>query len=166
MAFATFRGEQTLGELVDKLYVNLNARQRADVEAALVKANPQLRDLKAVREGAVLRVPVPSKAQLRGARELESPDDHVAAQVEAAVKQYGEQLIGRVRVEQEDNKAQMALIKDKRLRAVIENSPAAKATAEAAERALTARASSLKERPKAVDDAIKRVLTDLSARPR
>ncbi len=60
MKIVTYQGEQTLGELTRRVFDIQGAKTRAPVkqaESALLRANPQLGDLKKVSPGTVLVVP-------------------------------------------------------------------------------------------------------------
>jgi phage tail protein X len=164
MPFVTYRGEETVAELADKLYVNLNPRQREAAEAAILKANPQLRDLGSVPKGAVLHVPEIPTVRARTARTVENPDVQVAGSVETALRQYAHDLTERIKADQEEVKTQVALLKNRKFRSAIDKEPELARTAELAAKALAVRATVLKAQQKTVDSAIKQALADLDAR--
>jgi hypothetical protein len=106
MRIAAFRGEKNLGELVSKLYPDLNnlgelvsklypdlkSAKKKKTEEALLRANPQLSSFADLQEGALLIVPkvtdVPSKTQ----GETEEPAANIARTIARALDQYREQL--------------------------------------------------------------------------
>ena len=161
MAIATFRGEKSVSAIADKLFVKLTPKQREKAEAALIKENPQLRELSAVREGAILRVPDLPELRAKTNRSLENPDAQIARNIADAVSSYGNRLGERFKTVQKDTKAQMAVLKSGELRKAMDEAPALKPLAEAAAKALDARAAGLGDRQKATDAAIKQAVAAL-----
>ncbi|MDI5986279.1 hypothetical protein QLQ85_15910 [Halomonas sp. M4R5S39] len=163
MPIATFRGERSVAEVVDKLYVKLTPRQRETVEAAILKANPRLRDIGNLRDGTILHVPdLPKlRAKTRTNRTLENPVTQVAATLVDDLDGYGRRLAERVRVDQQDAKAQLTLLKSARFKAALGGAPHLQELAEQAARAIEARSKTIKERQGTLETALKRALADL-----
>ena len=57
MATFQYQGERDVGEIADRVYGRLTTRQRDQAIAALLKANPELRDLRRLRPGTELEAP-------------------------------------------------------------------------------------------------------------
>ncbi|MCB1910031.1 MAG: hypothetical protein KDH15_21930 [Rhodocyclaceae bacterium] len=57
MATFIYQGERDIGEIADRVYGRLGARQREQAIAALLKANPELRDPRRLRAGTELQAP-------------------------------------------------------------------------------------------------------------
>lgn len=161
MPIATFRGEKTVGEIADKLYVRLTPRQRETAEAAILKANPQLSDLRAVPSGTVLRVPDIPELRAKTNRNLENPDAQITAIVGEALSTFSARLDEHVRATEADVKAQLALLKGKDIKATLANAPALQALAQGATEALTARGKAIGADQKALQTALKQAISDL-----
>jgi len=163
MPIATFRGEKTVGEIADKLYLRLTPKQRETAEAAILKANPQLSDLRAVPKGTVLRVPDIPELRAKTNRNLENPDAQITAMVGDALDAFSEGFSARVASADADTKAQLALLKGRDIKAVLANVPALQTQAQTATEALNARGKEIAARQKAVLGAVKQARTDLDS---
>lgn len=95
MAVTLYRGEKNLGELADKLFAGLTARQRDKTEAALLRANPQLAELTTLRAGAILQVPDMPELRVKARRAGENPDEQIAAQLNAELAELDKHLAQR-----------------------------------------------------------------------
>jgi hypothetical protein len=164
MPIATFRGEKTVAEIADKLFVKLTPKQREQAAAALLKENPQLREIAAVPEGAVLRMPDLPELRLKTTRSLDNPDTLIARDLADTLAAYGERLAERTNAEQAAIKAQRATLGSAALREALANAPAWQAVAEQAHKALDTRAATLDERQKATAAAIRKALAALSGK--
>lgn len=163
MPIATFRGERTVAEIVDKLYVKLTPRQRETAEAAILKANPQLRDIRNLREGAILHVPdLPRlRAKARTARNLENPISQVTTLLADELGGYSQHLAERIKADQQATKTQITLLKSAKLKAALGGAPHLRELTAQATRALEGRSKVLKARQGALETSIKRALADL-----
>ena len=161
MPIATFRGEKTVAAIADKLFVKLTPKQREKAEAALIKENPQLRELATVPQGAILRVP---ELRAKTNRSLENPDVQIARNLADAVSAYGSHLGERFKAVQKEGKEQLAVLKSGELRKALADAPAYRAVADEAAKALDARAAGLGDRQKAVDAAIKQAVAGLGGK--
>lgn len=92
MAVTIYRGEKNVGELADKLFTGLSARQRDKTEAALLKANPQLAELSTLRAGAILHVPNLPELRAKARRARENPADQIAVQLSTALSAFDKHL--------------------------------------------------------------------------
>ena len=164
MPIATFRGEKSVAEVADKLYVRLTPRQREKAEAAILKANPQLSDIRNVPEGTILRVPDLPELRTKMSRSLENPDAQIAKTLADMLTSYTKELSGRIKNDQEATKSQLTLLKSAKFRREIANAPSLQALADQAMKTLDARAKSVGERQKLVEAAVKQALSDLDER--
>jgi len=164
MPIATFRGEKSVAEVADKLYVRLTPRQREKAEAAILKANPQLSDIRNVPEGTILRVPDLPELRTKVSRSLENPDAQIAKTLADMLTSYTKELSGRIKNDQEATKSQLTLLKSAKFRREIASAPSLQALADQAMKTLDARAKSVAERQKLVEAAVKQALSDLDER--
>ena len=155
MPIATFRGEKTVGELADKLFVRLTPRQREKAEAALLRANPQLSDPKRLPEGTILRVPDLPELRAKTNRSLENPDDQIARQIADALGALDQRLAERHKLVQRDLKADAAVLKQPALRKALSDEPALAALAGEVGKTLGKRAEELAEQGKTVSVALR-----------
>ena len=161
MPIATYRGEANVGEIADRLYVRLTPRQREKVENALLKANPRLKDVESVDEGAILRVPDIPEIRAKISYDTGNVDVQVAERVALALKEYGERLSGQFKADQEAIQEQIATLKNRGLKAALGEAPEASELAAEAAKNLKARAGAAKDRHEATNDALKQALRDL-----
>lgn len=164
MPIATFRGEKSVAAIADKLFVKLTPKQREKAEAALIKENPQLRELATVPQGAILRVPELPELRAKTNRSLENPDAQIARNLADAVSAYGSRLGERFKAVQKEGKEQLAVLKSGELRKALADAPAYRAVADEAAKALDARAAALNDRQKAADAAIKQAVAGLGGK--
>lgn len=161
MPIATFRGEANVHALADRLYTGLTARQRQKVERALLRANPRLREIETMEEGTLLRVPDIAEVRPKANQEGGEVDAEVATRISDALQNYGENLRQRFERDVQETKEQQAVLKNRRLRPLFENSAAAKDVAASASKTLKRRANDSSKRLAATEKAIKDALTDL-----
>ena len=126
MAITTFRGEKNLGDLSSKLCVRLTPKQKEKVEAALLKANPQLGEIGTLRAGTILHVPDLPELRSKTRRALESPEQQVIDQLREDLGAYDKHLAARSETAQAEVAATAALLKDKNLLRAIGNDAALK----------------------------------------
>lgn len=161
MAIATYRGERNVGEITDNLYTKLTPLQREKATAALVKANPQLKNIRKLPRGTVLRVPDLPELRAKTNRDLESPDEQIVKNLAASLSSLGKQLDGQFSSEQKSVKSQVNLIKSARFKRDISKSELTKSLAADAAKALDQRSKTIAQRKKATDTAIKQAIKDL-----
>lgn len=164
MPIATFRGERTISEVADKLYERLTPRQRKKAEAAILKANPQLRDIHTLRAGAILRVPDLPELRAKTNRNLEKPETQIAKNLADTLNTFSKRFTKRIKIEQETTKAQSKLLKSAKFKREISKAPNLQALAGTATKALDARSKTFGERQKKVREAISQALKDLETR--
>ncbi len=161
MAIATYRGERNVREITDKLFSNLTPRQREKAELALIKANPQLSNIRKLPKGAILRVPDLPELRAKTNRNLENPDDQIVKQISDALDAFGKQMGRQVGNEQKMIKKQTALLKSAKFKKDISNAEVLQALASDANRALSVHSKKIAERQKRVDESIQQVMKDL-----
>lgn len=164
MAVATYRGEKNVGEIADKLYARLTQKQREKAEAALLKANPQLRKIKTLPKGSILRVPDLPELRTKTVRDLENPDTQIANNIAEALSDYSKRLGEHFKTDNESTKTQIALLKSDKLKKALANAPNLQTLADAAGKVLDARVKATGERQKELDTAIKQAQANLKTR--
>lgn len=161
MAIATYRGERSISEITDKLYSKLTPAQRAKAEAALIRENPQLNNLRKLPEGAVLRVPDLPELSAKTTRSLENPDDQIARNISQSLADFRKRLGEQASAEQETIKQQGSLLKSAKFKKDIAAAEGLQTLAQDASKTLGERARDIGERQKKVDQAIKQVTREL-----
>lgn len=161
MAIATYRGEQTVAELATRLYTRLTSRQREKAEAALLRANPQLRDLKRLPKGAILEVPTLDDTRLRARGGAADPADEIGDDVSAALKAFGQRLEARFETDQKNTQDALKLVKSAAFKRVVGEHPELEKSAQLAAKMLTTRSKATVERQKTLEAALKQALTGL-----
>lgn len=162
MPIATFRGEKNIGEIADKLYTRLTPRQREIAEKAIRNANPQLDDIKNVREGSILRVPDIPELRPKTNRSLDNPDAQIVKEISDALRDYQEDLTTHTEQAVSATKEQLALLKNARFKKALRDSPIHQEVAGQAGKHLSARQKTLGVQQKALDEVIRELTKDLS----
>lgn len=161
MAIATYRGEQTVAELATRLYTRLTPRQREKAEAALLRANPQLRELNQLPKGAILEVPALDGPRLRARSEALDPVDEIGDEVSAALKAFGQRLETRFEADQKSTQVALKLVKSAAFKRVIGEDPELEKSAHLAAKTLTSRSKATVARQKDFEAALKQALRGL-----
>lgn len=161
MAIATFRGERSVGEITDKLYSKLTPLQRKKAESALIKANPQLHNIRKLSQGAILRVPDLPELRAKTNRSLENSDDQIVKNIVDALGNFGKHISKQTGDEQKAIKQQAALLKSAKFKKDISAAEVPQALAADAAKALNARSKDIDARRKKVEESIKQAMKDL-----
>ena len=161
MAIITFRGEKDLGELADKLFTRLTPRQREKVEGELLKANPQLQEMSALRSGSVLKVPPLPELQAKAKRASDGPDDQLAALLSSELANFGKYLTPRFSASQEALLKTDELLASAEFNRAIGKDKVLRDLAKSIGAENTARKQELEKRQQAVVNALKQMRTDL-----
>ena len=161
MAIATYRGEHSVSEITDKLFSKLTPLQREKAESALIKANPQLSNIRKLPKGAILRVPDLPELRAKTNRSLENPDDQIVKQITEALDVFSKHISKQVDGEKKSVKQQTTLLKSAKFQKDISNSDELQALAANANKALSARSKNIAERQKKVDESIRQAVKDL-----
>jgi hypothetical protein len=161
MPIATFRGEKTVADIADKMYLRLTPKQRKKAEAEILKANPQLNNLRAVPEGAIVRVPDLPELRPKTNRNLENPDTQIADAVSDALTALGTRFDARMKLAMADLKNQTSYTKDSKIKLVLGRTPELKEVLGATAKALAARTKALEARHDTLSAALKQAQADL-----
>ncbi len=161
MAIATFRGERSVSEITNKLFTKLTPLQREKAETALLKANPQLSNIRKLPKGSILRVPDLPELRAKTNRSLENPDDQIVKHITESLDAFSKHMRQQVGSEQKSVKQQVALLKSAKFKKDISKSEQLQALAADANKALSVRSKNIAERQKKVDETIKQAMKDL-----
>ena len=127
MQLATYRGEKDLKTLVKRLFRIEGPQAKAlaqEAEAALLRANPPLRDLKKVPKGTVIMVP-----EIKGAKpsteiqQAESWADKLLEDVRQAVAGLGPALEESAAREKQEANQTLELLKSSEMKRLAKSSP-------------------------------------------
>lgn len=161
MPIATFRGERDVADIADHLFSKLTDNQRKKVVEQLFKANPQLRDIRKMKKGAILRVPDMPELRTKTTRSLENPDDQIADMVADALKGFEERLQTKMEEESKNIVSQLSLLKSDSFLRQVANSDVLQLLAKDATEALKKRTQDLKQQAKDVGIVIEQGMEDL-----
>ena len=164
MPIATFHGERTIADIADALFDRLTPRQREKAEAAILKANPQLRDIRTLPAGTLLRVPALPELRAKANRNRENPEADIAENLADTLSTFNKGFADHVTVARRATKAQSALLKSAKFKRAISNAPKLQELAGEATKALNTRSQSFGARQKQVDEAISQALKELETR--
>lgn len=92
MKYLILRNEKTISDIADKAYKGLTAKSRKQVEASLLKANPELKKIRSVRKGFIIRVPDIHASGEKNSRNLIDPIEGLASDLEQNLKIFEESL--------------------------------------------------------------------------
>lgn len=161
MPIATFRGERSVDEIADKLFANLTDRQREIAASAILKANPQLANIRELAAGTVLRVPKLPELRAKTNRSLENPDAQIANDINDALARYRESFAVRLKKSQSTVQAQTKMAGSAGFKRVLEQHVGAGELAKELTRSLKQRATALKDRSENFERAVQRIRKDL-----
>ena len=161
MAIATYRGERSVSEITNKLFTKLTPLQREKAETALLKANPQLSNIRKLPKGSILRVPDLPELRAKTNRRLENPDDQIVKHITESLDAFGKHMRQQIDSEQKSVKQQTKLLKSAKFKKDISKSEQLQVLAADANKALSARSINIAERQKKVDETIRQAVKDL-----
>ncbi len=161
MNIITFRGERNVKEVTNRLFTRLTPRQQERAEAAILKANPQLRNIRRVPKGTVLEVPDLPELQAKRKPDQESPKSRFNEQLVESLGTFSKQFAEEASAAKEDSKVQISLLKSRQFKGAIANNPQLRKQATEVSRAMTTRVTEVGERNKTVQLAVKQMLKDL-----
>src|SRR5574341_2036192 len=159
MKFAVSKGETELAELTARIF-DIKGRGATETakraEAALIKANPHLRDLTKVKEGTLIVIPeLPESPPLRGSQTA-GVGAELDDQVKLAVKELDD-VIGRSAASEEQAAAaDSEALKDRELREFAARSPESKEQLERIADAIKNKPKETKATAAAQKEALKR----------
>jgi hypothetical protein len=164
MAVTTFRGEKSLGELADKLFLRLTPRQREKVEGALLRDNPQLEELSSLRAGTLLKVPDLPELRAKANRAGGNPDDQLAEYLSNELTDFARRLIPRFTAAQEAVAQTDAVLAEPELTRVIAKEKPLRDLAKNIGTLNEARKKELDERQQGLTAAVKQMQAELQKR--
>ena len=166
MPITTFRGEKTVADIADKMYIRLTPKQREKVEAVILKANPQLNDLHTVPEGAIVRVPDLPELRPKTNRNLENPDTQIADAVSDALTALDTRFDASMKLAMADLKNQISYTKSREIKEALGRTPELNEVLAATVKTLAARTEVLEARSGMLSAALKQAQTDLMGNER
>jgi hypothetical protein len=159
----TYRGEKNLTELSNKLFARLTPRQQEKVEAALLKANPQLQDIANLQSGTLLHVPSLPELRNKTRRVLENPDAQITARLLEDVGTYDTLLAARHETAQAQLAVTARLLSNKDMLKAMAGDPTLKQLIADIDKSNGERKQVLSERRQAISAAFKQMLSDMEA---
>ena len=161
MPVIAFRGEASLTEILDRVYLPLEPREREIASAALLRSNPQLRELGSVRPGATLIVPdIPSLAD-KTQPEEPGPQAALAGMLGEIVANHTERRLARAKAEEAELAEQSKLLRSAAFKRLIANDTTLQNMANDADAALGQRKKRLAEDSENSAMALRELLADL-----
>lgn len=164
MPIATFRGEKTLADIANKMYVRLTPKQREKAEAEILKANPHLHNLRDLPEGAIIRVPSTPQLRPKINRSLENPDVQIADAVADALTALSSRFDKQTKLAKTDLEDQISHTKNRAIKEVLAQNPELQSALESTAKKLAERAEGLNSRSKTVTAAIKQAQSELAGK--
>ena len=163
MRATTLKGETSVGALVDRFFVDLTPETRQTVESALLKANPHLARPDAFKAGTVVRLPEIAGARIKATAAGQDPRAELIGGLREAVSAYRARLAAGLESENGDIKAQLDLLKQREVTALLKELPAAEELAAGLADSLKQSAKTLPQEKKLIDEAFARIEADLSS---
>lgn len=161
MPIVTYRGEANVGEVADKVYSRLTPKQREKAEAELIKANPQLKSVKKLTTGTILRVPDVPELRAKTNRKVENPDDQIANNIVKSLQVFASRMDKTVTQEKEALKEQAGVLKSAKVKRLTESDPVLQALSKDSAVAIGNRSKLMDERKKLVAESVKSAMSDL-----
>lgn len=162
MPVATYRGEKSLAELADKLFLRLSEPERKQAEAALLKANPRLKDIEKLADGAVLFVPESPRLRPKLTRELENPDHLLVDDLTKSLASFAKSFTKRADSARIELKQATQTLQSADLDKALAGDDNARKLAAQAATSIKDQSASIQEREERLQAAIQRVTTDLA----
>ena len=123
MAYVVLKGEKKLADVVRRTYGELNAADAKRVEAALLRANPQLAQPQELKPGVIVVTPAVPGVRAADTERGEAPAREAVVDLGNSLDEYRKQLAAAHKQEQEDRGALAALLKSKELKAAVGQHP-------------------------------------------
>lgn len=167
MRFTTFKAEQNLSELVQRLFQTTGADAAAlakEAETALLRANPHLRNLKKVPEGGLLIVPaIPGVEPTAEVLSVEAAPGDLVTEVNRAVVSVRRALLDSLDRQAEEANNERGMLKAPELQAVLERNPELQKRLAQVAQAAKNRIRESKERRAVYEDAFTQLEKDLGS---
>jgi len=140
MDVMTVKGEKKVSELVSRAYGNLKMADAKRAEAAILRANPHLENLRALPRGTVVVVPAVPGVRAAATSDSEIPTADAIREIRGSVDVYQKKLNEALSNERAAVTALGELLKSKELKAAMRESPDAAKYVERATAAAKSRA--------------------------
>lgn len=163
MPTITLRGERSLVEITDRLFVDLTPQQRRQVEAALLRANPGLREPRRFTSGLVVDLPELPELRDKARRDQDAPAAHLARALADALGNADKVLAQAIEAERQAIKEQVETLEALRRVSATGAQAELLQTAEQAEKYLAQREKVLDQRNEALFRAVRLIQEDLKA---
>lgn len=111
MRYLVLERETSVEEIAGKAYRNLAAAERRKAEEALIKENPQLKNMDNVRAGALIRIPEGPRAERLNRRNVVDPVADLAEKVADQLESFEDELRQHYKSHGEEIKGYSAIIK-------------------------------------------------------
>lgn len=154
--------ETTVSALAKRLYPNLGESTLKKAEAALLKANPHLRDSAAFKPGATVVLPTIPGVKPRPSATGEDPGDDRRTHLQEAVKEFRTIMAARLDEAGTDLGRQEETLKNRDVVAAINASPEAAALAKKLAKKLAERKKALAEEKRAQEELFARIEEDIA----
>jgi hypothetical protein len=163
MRVITLRSEANIGALADRLFANLTPETRKVAEASLLKANPHLARADAFKPGAVVRLPEVPGVKPKPSAANKDPRDDLIDGLREAVSGYRARLAAGLEAENGEIKAQLELLKQREVSALLKNVPGAEELAKDLTDSLKQAAKTLPQDMKRQEEVFAQIEKDLSS---
>jgi len=165
MALITFKKNETdIGSLVKRLYPGLDESAREKIAVAVLKENPHLKEVNAVRPGVVVKLPEIPEVTVKPAASGVEPVEEVRNQLTDAVKEYQKILKERMAEAGQEIELQRKMLHDEAIgKAIAASGQTAQDLAKQLEESLAERLAMLAEEKKVQKDILNTVVADLQA---
>lgn len=163
MRIMLFHGEQSITDLADNIYACLSSKTHAVAEAALLKANPELKEIGSLKPGAILKVPMISGISFKADRNHADPIEQVGAALIRSLESYRSQLVDAVTEEGKKLDDEARLLEDTEFKRQIEGEDEGelRALCAAARHGLVGRAKKLKNFKNAMSGVVDQLAGEL-----
>jgi|GEM_PF-2967313 len=161
MQIVTYRGESSVGEMLDRVYTRLTPELRKKAEIEFLRVNPELNAASEPAIGTILRLPDIPELSAKRSRRLKNPETQIADSISDSLDDYESRLDDTISSAKEQIKQQNATLKSAAFKRQISGDENLQALANEAAKALSERNKAMDTRKKLLDQALKQVRKDL-----
>lgn len=130
MAYIPLRSEKSVSELVDKVYSNLSDKDRKAAEAAIIKANPALKDMSNLKRGTLITIPKVKNLKPKKTRSVTDPDGDLVEDYVQRLDAFSEMLAKNNALRDQQQKESQAVLKKSDVKKILDSSDEAKQVVE------------------------------------
>ena len=163
MNMLVFHGERSVSDISKRVFSRLTPRQKEKVEAALIEANPHLKNLGQVPEGAVLHVPELPELSHKRKPDPDRPDAQINSELVHTLTAFNTAYGKRITQEKKNVTPQRALLKSVKFKRATGRNRHSAALAVKTAKALEARSKTITAKQKSMKTAINKLLEDLES---